>query len=101
MAIQELMHTIGVLDPADPRTKGVVKHIGVLVEAMPAHRTFAPDADVLAWAALLSGILCRLQGARRMRGFVPFAIASYSCRRRSSASRCLRSISPLSTICCS
>jgi hypothetical protein len=65
VAIQELMHTVGVLDPADPRTKGVVKQIGVLVEAMPAHRTFTPDADVLARAALLSGMLCRLQGYQK------------------------------------
>jgi hypothetical protein len=65
VAIQELMHTVGVLDPADARTKGVVKQIGVLVEAMPAHRTFTPDAEVLARAALLSGILCRLQGYQK------------------------------------
>ncbi|KFL29489.1 DNA-binding protein [Devosia riboflavina] len=62
VAIQELMHTVGVLDPADPRTKSAVKQIGVLVDAMPAHRTFAPDVEVLARAAMLSGILCRLQG---------------------------------------
>ncbi|CAH1658269.1 type II toxin-antitoxin system VapC family toxin [Chelatococcus asaccharovorans] len=65
VAIQELMHTVGVLDPADPRTKGVVKQIGVLFAAMPAHRTFTPDADVLARAALLSGMLCRLQGYQK------------------------------------
>lgn len=29
---------------------------------MPPHRTFAPDPDVLGSAALLSGMLCRLQG---------------------------------------
>jgi hypothetical protein len=32
---------------------------------MPTHRTFMPDADVLARAAYLSGILCRLQGYRK------------------------------------
>lgn len=56
------MHTVGVLDPADPRTNGVGKQIAVLVAAMLAHRTFTPHADVLARAALLSGMLCRLQG---------------------------------------
>ena len=65
VAIQELMHTVGVLDPADARTKGVVKQIGALIEGMPPHRTFAPDADVLGRAALLSGILCRLQGYQK------------------------------------
>jgi hypothetical protein len=29
---------------------------------MPAHRIFVPDLDVLARAALLSGVVCRLQG---------------------------------------
>jgi hypothetical protein len=29
---------------------------------MPPHRIFAPDIDILRIAALLSGILCRLQG---------------------------------------
>jgi len=32
-----------------------------LVLSMPAHRTFVPDADVLGRAALLSGMLSRLQ----------------------------------------
>lgn len=62
VAIQELMHTIGVLEPSDPRTAGVIEAIGSQIKAMPPHRTFAPDADVLGRAALLSGILCRLQG---------------------------------------
>ena len=61
IAIQELMHTVGVLDPGDPRTPGVTGEIGRLIEAMPAHRIFAPDPDVLGKAALLSGMVCRLQ----------------------------------------
>jgi hypothetical protein len=62
VAIQELMHTIGVLDPSDTRTAAVVSEIGKQIKAMPAHRTFAPDVDVLGRGALLSGILCRIQG---------------------------------------
>lgn len=62
IAIQELTHTVGVLNPADPRTKEVVRVIQDQVEAMPAHRIFTPDADVLGRAALLNGVLCRLQG---------------------------------------
>lgn len=62
VAIQELMHTIGVLNPADRRTAGVVKTIRTLIEAMPDHRVFAPDVEVLGRAALLAGILSRLQG---------------------------------------
>ena len=59
VATQELMHTIGVLDPEDGRSS--VDVIRTLVLSMPAHRTFVPDADVLGRVALLSGMLCRLQ----------------------------------------
>jgi hypothetical protein len=62
VAIQELMHTVGVLNPQDARTAGVVAEIGKQIKAMPPHRIFAPDIEVLGRAALLSGILCRLQG---------------------------------------
>ncbi len=65
VAIRELMHTIGVLDPGDRRTAGVVKAIRSQIEAMPDHRLFAPDAEVLGRAALLAGILSRLQGYAR------------------------------------
>jgi len=62
VAIQELMHTVGVLQPSDGRTAGVIAEIGKQIKAMPQHRIFAPDSEVLGRAALLSGILCRLQG---------------------------------------
>ena len=68
VAIQELVHIVGVLSPGDPRTPAVVKAIEVQIDAMPDHRTFVPDADVLGRAALLSGMLSRLQGyAKDMR----------------------------------
>lgn len=65
VAIQELMHTVGVLDPADRRTAGAISEIGDQIKAMPPHRVFAPDVEVLGRGALLSGILCRVQGYER------------------------------------
>jgi hypothetical protein len=62
VAIQELMHTVGVLDPDDKRTTAAVEAIRRAIRAMPPHRVHAPDADLLGRAALLAGILCRLQG---------------------------------------
>jgi hypothetical protein len=62
VAIQELMHTVGVLKLSDPRTAGVIAEIGKQIKAMPPHRIFEPDIEILGRAALLSGILCRLQG---------------------------------------
>ena len=62
VAIQELIHTVGVLNPLDGRSAGVVAEVGKQIKAMPSYRIFAPDSDVLGRAALLSGMLCRLQG---------------------------------------
>ena len=62
VAVQELMHTVGVLNPSDTRTAGVIEVIGKQIRAMAPHRIFAPDTEILGRAALLSGILCRLQG---------------------------------------
>lgn len=62
VAIQELMHTVGVLRPEDGRTASVVGAVQALIVAMPDHRVFVPDVDVLGRAALLAGMLCRLQG---------------------------------------
>jgi hypothetical protein len=62
VAIQELMHTIGVLHQEDSRTASVVGAVRAQIAAMPDHRVFTPDADVLGRAALLAGMLCRLQG---------------------------------------
>ena len=61
VAIQELMHTVGILNPSDARTATVVDVIGKQIRTMPPYRIFAPDTEVLGRAALLSGILCRLQ----------------------------------------
>jgi predicted nucleic acid-binding protein len=62
VAIQELMHAVGVLDPRDARTATVIGEIRRLIQAMPAHRVCAPEPGVLGKAAMLSGMLCRLQG---------------------------------------
>jgi hypothetical protein len=61
VAIQELMHAIGVLDPAHPGTKTAAGRIADTIRAMNRRRIFAPDADILGRAALVSGILSRRQ----------------------------------------
>lgn len=65
IAIQELLHTVGVLRPDDARTASAVHAIRTQVAAMPDHRVFTPDAEVLGRAALLAGMLCRLRGYAR------------------------------------
>lgn len=65
VALQELLHTVGVLDPGDRRTPAVVDAICGQTDAMPKHRIFTPAAEVLGRAAILAGILSRLQGYAR------------------------------------
>lgn len=62
VAIQELMHTVGVLDPSHAGTTAIVSAIERLVSSMPAHRIRVPDVNTLGRAAVLSGVLCRIQG---------------------------------------
>ena len=62
VAVQELLHAVGVLDPSDARTARTVAAIERAVDAMPAHRLFVPDMDVLAQAAVYAGLLARVQG---------------------------------------
>ena len=93
VAIQELMHTVGVLDPKHAGTKEAVRQIGVTIMDMKPHRVFAPDPDVLGRAALLSGMLCRLQGYEKMRACGHFTIAFSFCRL---IKWVLRSLQPMS-----
>ncbi len=62
VAIQELSHSIGALDPRDGRTARAISGIAAMIRSMQPHRTFAPDTDTLGRAALLAGLICRLQG---------------------------------------
>jgi predicted nucleic acid-binding protein len=62
VAVQEMLHTVGVLDPADPRTGGTVEAIMEVLDGIPSHRLHTPTQDVLAEAAVHAGILCRRQG---------------------------------------
>ena len=61
VAMQEMLHAIGVLDPADPRTKRNVAAIRGLLDAVPAHRLFTPSQDVMLDAAVYAGVLCRMR----------------------------------------
>ncbi|PYE89519.1 hypothetical protein C7477_10326 [Phyllobacterium leguminum] len=55
------MHSVGRLDPLDPRTPRAIEPIGAAIKLMHPHRLFAPDADIIGRAAILGGILSRLQ----------------------------------------
>ena len=67
VAVQEMLHAIGVLDPADQRTKANVAAIRAVLDAIPLHRLFVPTQDVMVDAAVYAGILCRSRGYARDR----------------------------------
>lgn len=62
VAVAELMHAVGRLDPAHPETANVMAQLRVQVTAIPEHRLCVHDTDVQIQAAVLAGVLCRLQG---------------------------------------
>lgn len=65
IALQEMMHVVGRLDPRHPGTANIRKQIEKAIKRMPEHRVLAPDADVLGRAGLLAGMICRLQGYQK------------------------------------
>jgi predicted nucleic acid-binding protein len=62
IAIAELMHPVGRLDPTHPEMPNAIERIGAAIKLMPSHRLFEPDTDVTGRAAILAGVLARIQG---------------------------------------
>jgi hypothetical protein len=62
VACAELAISIGLLDPADPRTPGTIAAIQAHLDHMSKDRTVAPSASAWTEAAILAGILARTQG---------------------------------------
>jgi predicted nucleic acid-binding protein len=65
VAVGELAHLLGRLDPAHPATAGVCAMVEHTIAAIPAHRLLAPASAVTAEAGILTGIHARLQGQDR------------------------------------
>ena len=65
IALQELLHSVAVLNPADVRTPGTIRQIRAIVETMRPHRILEVDVETSARASLLSGVLCRLRNYGR------------------------------------
>jgi predicted nucleic acid-binding protein len=60
VAVAELTHAFGRLDPQDKRTNAALKAIRHTIEDIPAHRLSAPDVAVWGAAGILAGLLFRL-----------------------------------------
>ncbi|MGO4527353.1 type II toxin-antitoxin system VapC family toxin [Microvirga sp. 2MCAF35] len=62
IAVVELMHTVGRLDPRHGETANVLTQTRNAIRGMPGHRLFEPDAETLGRAAVVAGVLARVQG---------------------------------------
>lgn len=65
ICLQELMYSVGRLDPADHRSVAAVESIGEAVKMMEPRRLVEPDAEVAGRGALLGGVLSRIQNHDR------------------------------------
>lgn len=64
VAESEMTYLCGRLDPAHSGTSYVVRQIASIVDRWPKNRVLNPDRDIWREAAILTGILARLQHAR-------------------------------------
>lgn len=62
VALSELTHLIGALDPGHPGTAGVLRTLGQTLDELPAHRLSAPSTRAFGEAGMLAGLVARLTG---------------------------------------
>ena len=62
VALAELVHLFGRLDPAHPDTARTLAPIRAAIEQIPLHRLTAPSVQALAEAGIVTGVIARLTG---------------------------------------
>ena len=62
VALAEMTHLMGALDPADKRTASVLKTLGRTIDDIPEHRLSAPSSRMFGEAGMLAGMVTRLSG---------------------------------------
>lgn len=62
VALSELTHLFGRLDPANPATKATLAALGEVLGDIPAHRLAGPSARAAGEAGMLGGLAARLAG---------------------------------------
>lgn len=83
VACAELAISIGLLDPGDPRTATTIAAILAHLDQMTEDKTVAPSASAWTEAAILAGILARIQGpAIAKRALTPDQLCCQQGRRR-------------------
>ncbi len=62
LAVAELVHLFGRLDPAHKDTAGVLEPIAAAIAEIRPHRLTAPSIQALAEAGIVTGLIARLTG---------------------------------------
>lgn len=62
VALSELTHLFGRLDPAHASTRATLRELTGVIEDLPAHRLTAPSARVAGEAGMLAGLAARSAG---------------------------------------
>lgn len=62
VALSELTHLFGRLNPRDSRTEAVLAKIRAAISLIPPHRLTGPSINVLGEAGILAGLVARLAG---------------------------------------
>ncbi len=62
VAVGELTHLFGRLDPAHPGSRDVLAQVRGTLDDIPLHRLSVPSVQVIAEAGILCGIVARLRG---------------------------------------
>ena len=62
VALSELTHLFGRLDPRDTRTDVALAKIRTAISTIPSHRLTSPSVQVLGEAGILAGLVARLTG---------------------------------------
>jgi predicted nucleic acid-binding protein len=62
VALSELTHLFGRLDPANPQTKSILAQIKGTIDDIPQHRLSAPSVQAMASAGVVAGVIARLRG---------------------------------------
>lgn len=65
VAVAELSHLLGRLDPAHPQATKVCLTVQTTIASIPVHRLHAPAVAVMTEAGILTGIFARLKGLPR------------------------------------
>lgn len=61
VAVSELVHNFGRLDPSHSGTKAILAPIRKVIESIPAHRLSAPSIQAAAEAGIVAGVIARVR----------------------------------------